>query len=58
MDNIFYTIIILLLCFSGLAIKVFFRKGTLSGSCSSININDDGECSVCGKKNKEVNCLK
>jgi|TARA_Y100000385_G_C12913409_1_gene559309 hypothetical protein len=52
MKSIILSIILLAICFAGIAIKIIFKKnGEFSGTCASNNpmLNKEGEsCSFCG----------
>jgi hypothetical protein len=52
MKSIILSIILLAICFAGIAIKIIFKKnGEFSGTCASNNpmFNKEGEsCSFCG----------
>lgn len=51
---ILITIIILAICFVGIAVKIWAKKGgRFSGTCSSQNLNDGESCNFCGKSSNE-----
>jgi hypothetical protein len=54
------TLVLLALCFAGIAIKILVKKeGEFSGTCASKSpfINKNNEtCSYCGKLPSEQNC--
>lgn len=56
------TIVILALCFLGIAIKIWAKKGgKFAGTCASQNphLNQTGEpCGFCGKMPEETECRK
>ena len=57
MKTILLSIILLCICFAGIAIKLIFKKnGEFSGTCASNNplLNKEGEsCSFCGASPNE-----
>ena len=57
MKSIILSIILLAICFAGIAIKIIFKKnGEFSGTCASNNpmLNKEGEsCSFCGASQDE-----
>ncbi len=54
METILLAILILAVAFSGIAIKIIFKKdGEFVGTCATNNPmlkNEIGECTVCGSK--------
>ena len=52
MRTVLLSVILLAICFAGIAIKIIFKKdGEFSGTCASNNpfLNKEGEsCSFCG----------
>ena len=52
MKTVILSIVLLAICFAGIAIKIIFKKdGEFSGTCASNNplLNKEGEsCSFCG----------
>ncbi|MNS17615.1 hypothetical protein D3C72_492930 [compost metagenome] len=57
METIIFSIFLLALAFTGIAIKILVKKnGRFSGTCSSNNPliqNEEGTCSICGAKSEE-----
>ncbi|MNQ63736.1 hypothetical protein D3C85_781280 [compost metagenome] len=57
METIIFSIFLLALAFTGIAIKILVKKnGRFSGTCSSNNPliqNEEGTCSICGAKPEE-----
>ena len=57
MKSILISILLLGLCFAGIAVKLLFKKdGEFSGTCASNNplLNKEGEnCSFCGARPNE-----
>ncbi len=50
MENIFWTVGAFALFFACLGVKIILLKnGKFSGSCSSMNVTGDGNCSICGR---------